>query len=213
MELDDLKSAWHSVKDEKHFDHQEIFTMLKKKSSTTIKWLFIFTASEFSLLVFYNIYMLISGSDFLNSESIQITDNQTLFTYKLASYFSLFISLFFLLYAYRSYKKIDLNQSVKELMTSIIVFRRVVNLFILFTVASVIIFSAPFYYELGKSVYLNKHLALADGLSGMEKVYGWIAIGISVSFILIIATIYYAFVYYLFLRKLDRNLNDLKEIN
>jgi len=63
MELDDLKSIWGSIKEEEKFDQNQIFQMLKKKSSTTIKWLFIFTFFEFILFLVYNLYVLISGKN------------------------------------------------------------------------------------------------------------------------------------------------------
>lgn len=213
MELDDFKSAWKSVEDEKHFDQQEIFSMLRKKSSATMKWLFIFTACEFAMLVIYNLYIIISGTSYFVAEISENTTIQSVNNYDYMSYFSLLISFIFMTCAYIYYKRIDLNQSIKDLILSIIQFRKIINLFILFTVLCVLVFSAPFYYELGKSIYLSKHIPLADEVSGLEKLYGWIAIGIALSFIFLIAAIYYTVVYYLFLRQLDRNLKELKEIN
>ncbi len=212
MELDDLKSIWGSIKEEEKFDRNQIFQMLKKKSSTTIKWLFIFTFCEFIIFLGYNLYILISGEDFYNSEIKSLVEEKTINNYEIASVFGIVITFGFLIMAYRYFKKIDLNQSVVELMKNIISFRRLVNLFILFTVLSLIVSSAPFYYELGKAIYIAKHANDIQPIAANPAIYGWIAIITAVAFIVIIGTVYYGLIYFLFLRKLQQNLRELKEI-
>ena len=212
MELDDLKSIWGSIKEEEKFDQNQIFQMLKKKSSTTIKWLFIFTFFEFILFLVYNLYVLISGKNFFNNEVKTLVEEKTINNYEIASVFSIVITFGFLVMAYRYFKKIDLNQSVVDLMKNIISFRRLVNLFILFTVLSLIVSSAPFYYELGQSIYLAKHANDIQPIANNAAVYGWIAIITAVAFIVIIGTVYYGIIYFLFLRKLQQNMKELKEM-
>ena len=212
MEIEDLKSIWGSIKEEKRFDQNQIFQMLKKKSSTTIKWLFIFTFCEFILFLVYNLYVLISGKNFFNNEVKTLVEEKTINNYEIASVFSIVITFGFLVMAYRYFKKIDLNQSVVDLMKNIISFRRLVNLFILFTVLSLIVSSAPFYYELGQSIYLAKHANDIQPIANNAAVYGWIAIITAVAFIVIIGTVYYGIIYFLFLRKLQQNMKELKEM-
>ncbi|WP_038337223.1 MULTISPECIES: hypothetical protein [Empedobacter] len=212
MELDDLKSIWGSIKEEEKFDQNQIFQMLKKKSSTTIKWLFIFTFFEFILFLVYNLYVLISGKNFFNNEVKTLVEEKTINNYEIASVFSIVTTFGFLVMAYRYFKKIDLNQSVVDLMKNIISFRRLVNLFILFTVLSLIVSSAPFYYELGQSIYLAKHAHDIQPIVNNAAVYGWIAIITAVAFIVIIGTVYYGIIYFLFLRKLQQNMKELKEM-
>ena len=172
MELDDLKSIWGSIKEEEKFDQNQIFQMLKKKSSTTIKWLFIFTFCEFILFISYNLYVLISGKSLFNNEVKSLVEQKTIHNYEIASVLGIAITFGFLVMAYRYFRKIDLNQSVVDLMKNIISFRRLVNLFILFTVLSLIISSAPFYYELGQSIYLAKHANDIKLLVENANIYG-----------------------------------------
>ncbi len=212
MEIEDLKSIWGSIKEEKRFDQNQIFQMLKKKSSTTIKWLFIFTFCEFILFLLYNCYILISGHHLFNNEVQSLVDRSAIQNYELASIFSIAITFIFLVLAFNYFKKINLNHSVTDLMKNIISFRRLVNLFILFTVLSLIILSAPFYYELGKSIYITKHANDLQPLMEHANFYGWIAIITAVAFIIIIGTVYYGIIYFLFLRKLQQNLKELNEI-
>ena len=212
MELDDLKSIWGSIKEEEKFDQNQIFQMLKKKSSTTIKQLFIFTFCEFILFIGYNLYILISGKSLFANEVKTLVEQKTINNYEIASVLGIVITFGFLVMAFRYFKKIDLNQSVVDLMKNIISFRRLVNLFILFTVLSLIISSAPFYYELGQSIYLAKHANDIKPLVENASIYGWIAIITAVAFIIIIGTIYYGIIYFLFLRKLQQNLKELREI-
>lgn len=212
MELDDLKSIWGSIKEEKKFDQNQIFKMLKKKSSTTIKWLFIFTLCEFLVFLAFNLYILISGKNFFNNDINTLVQANTINNYEIASVFSIVITFGFLIIAYKFYKKINLNQSVVDLMKNIISFRRLVNLFIVFTILSLIASSAPFYYELGQSIYIAKHANDIEPIIENAKIYGWIAILTSITFIIIIGLIYYAIIYFLFLKKLQRNLKELREI-
>lgn len=212
MELDDLKSIWGSIKEEEKFDQNQIFQMLKKKSSTTIKWLFIFTFCEFIIFLVYNLYILISGKNLFDSKVTTLLEQKTINNYEITSVFSIVITFGFLIMAYRYFKKIDLNQSVVDLMKNIISFRRLVNLFILFTVLSLIVSSAPFYYELGQSIYLAKHANDIQPLANNAGIYGWIAIITAVTFIVIIGTLYYGIIYFLYLRKLQQNLKELKEM-
>lgn len=212
MELDDLKSIWGSIKEEKKFDQNQIFKMLKKKSSTTIKWLFIFTLCEFLVFLAFNLYILISGKNFFNNDINTLVQANTINNYEIASVFSIVITFGFLIIAYKFYKKINLNQSVVDLMKNIISFRRLVNLFIVFTILSLIASSAPFYYELGQSIYIAKHANDIEPVIENAKIYGWIAILTSITFIIIIGLIYYAIIYFLFLKKLQRNLKELREI-
>ncbi|GGE98639.1 hypothetical protein SAMN05443634_10549 [Chishuiella changwenlii] len=212
MELDDLKSIWGSIKEEKKFDQNQIFKMLKKKSSTTIKWLFIFTLCEFFVFLGFNLYILISGKNFFNNDINSLVQANTINNYEIASVFSIIITVGFLIIAYKFYKKINLNQSVVELMKNIIAFRRLVNLFIVFTILSLIASSAPFYYEMGQSIYIAKHANDLKPIVENASIYGWIAILTSVMFIVIIGLIYYAVIYLLFLKKLQQNLKELREI-
>ncbi|WP_313384496.1 hypothetical protein [Chishuiella sp.] len=211
MELDDLKSIWSSIKEEDKFDKNQIFNMLKKKSSTTIKWLFIFTFCEFILFLFYNTYVIISGENFFNNDVKTLVKRTTINNYEIASIFNITITVAFLVIAYRYYKNINLNQSVVNLIKNIVAFRKLVNLFILITILSLILFSAPFYYELGESIYLTKHIKDVNPI-GNSSLFGWIAIIVSIVFIIFIGGIYYALIHLLFLRKLQQNLKELREI-
>ncbi|WP_313578018.1 hypothetical protein [Chishuiella sp.] len=211
MELDDLKSIWSSIKEEDKFDKNQIFNMLKKKSSTTIKWLFIFTFCEFILFLFYNTYVIISGENFFNNDVKTLVKRTTINNYEIASIFNITITVAFLVIAYRYYRNINLNQSVVNLIKNIVAFRKLVNLFILITILSLILFSAPFYYELGESIYLTKHIKDVNPI-GNSSLFGWIAIIVSIVFIIFIGGIYYALIHLLFLRKLQQNLKELREI-
>ena len=174
--------------------------------------MFIFTFCEFILFLVYNAYVLISGKNFFNNDVKSLVEEKTITNYEIASVFSIVITFGFLVMAYRYYKKINLNQSVVDLMKNIISFRRLVNLFILFTVLSLIVSSAPFYYELGQSIYLAKHVNDIQPLTDNASLYGWIAIITAVTFIVIIGAIYYGIIYFLFLRKLQQNLKELREM-
>ncbi len=49
-------------------------------------------------------------------------------------------------------------------------------------------------------------------IANNAAVYGWIAIITAVAFIVIIGTVYYGIIYFLFLRKLQQNMKELREM-
>jgi hypothetical protein len=66
--------------------------------------------------------------------------------------------------------------------------------------------------NLGQSIYLAKHANDIQPIANNAAVYGWIAIITAVAFIVIIGTVYYGIIYFLFLRKLQQNMKELKEM-
>lgn len=210
MDLDDLKSAWKAVPEEKKYDQTAIFEMLKKKSSSTIKYLFIFTFVEFVLVLFFTLTSLFKGK-LLSGDTISFDDSPAFYNYAVGSAITIVFTLFFLFLNYRTYKNININNSIHGLMKQIIQFRRMVNIFIFFVVFALIIVSVPYYYELGKNVYIS---GVGSSFNGVKaQLFGYLAIFIAIIFLIFITVIYYGLIYWFFLRKLSQNLNDLKEIN
>lgn len=207
MELDDLKTAWKQIPEEK-YDQNKIFKMLKNKSSNIIQWFFKFTLLELFLILTFTITPLIKGNIATNLTQTEPLHNSPLYT--IGSFIILFTTLAFLAYSYITSKKININESIKELMDQIISYRKAVNYFIFFIVLTVLVISIPYYFELGKSIYINQSIINHD----IEKaeLYGYITVSIAIIFIIIITTIYYGFIHWFFLRKLTKNVKELKEI-
>ncbi|MBF0596162.1 hypothetical protein [Faecalibacter rhinopitheci] len=209
MELDDLKSAWNSIPEEKTYNKQDIFDMLKKKSSSTIKWLFLFTIFELALVLFFTM-LSIAKRKLINGDIISPNENFISNNYIVGSAFTIIISVIFIAYTYKTYRKININNSITDLITQIIKFRKTINLFVLFILISIISVSLPYYYKLGQNIYINK-LGIEHNTEKINT-FGWIAVVVALVFIILITSMYYGFLYWFFLRKLSRNLIDLKNI-
>jgi len=209
MELDDLKSAWKTAPSEKKYNKVAIFEMMKKKSTSTIKSIFIFTSIEFLLVIVFTILSLIKGKLLLGN-GINFEDDSFYSNYVLGSALTIAFTFFFLAFTYFSYRKINVNNTVAGLIQQIVKFRKVINAFILFIVISLIAISIPYYFNLGHQLYAEKIGANYD----IEKAntVGYISITVAVVFILFITSIYYSFIYWFFLRKLSKNLNELNDI-
>lgn len=209
MELDDLKSAWKSIPDEKKYDRDTIFNMLKKKSSSTIQWFFKFTLVEFILVILFTVMSIFKGK-LINGEELSLENSLVYRNYIIGSVSTIIFTFFFLIYSYNTYKKINVNDSVKNLMDHIIRYRKMVNIFIFLIVIALISVSIPYYFELGKNIYIDK-IGNSFNIDKANTV-GYIAVTIAIIFILLITSIYYGIIYWLFLRKLSKNLNELKDI-
>lgn len=95
-------------------------------------------------------------------------------------------------------------------MDQIIGYRKMVNIFIFLIVVALISVSIPYYFELGRNIYIEK---IGSGFDlDKANTVGYIAVAIAIIFILLITAIYYGVIYWLFLRKLTKNLNELKDI-
>lgn len=210
MELDDFKSAWKTVPNEKKYNQKAIFEMLKKKSSSTIKWLFLFTLIEFLMVLTFTVTSLIKGRMF-TGENLSFENSTAYFNFTIGTLFNLVFTLFFLWYNYKTYRKMNINTSTKALIVQISKFRKFVNLFILFILIALIAVSVPYYYELGINIYTEKVGSHYD--ASKAQTIGIVSVTLSIIFLMIITTIYYGFIHWFFLRKLSQNLNDLNEIN
>lgn len=211
MELDDLKKSWQEANTATIYDSASIFRMLKTKSTSIAKALFYFTVFEFLLVIGFFVYSILLGNQSIEKVTLQYIDPKTLKTFEKSSIVGIVLTLIFMVLSYRYYKKIRFDSTTKELISSIITFRKVINLFILFTVLLLVITSAPMYYELGKGIYLSKHSNEINS-SNQAEIYGYVAVAIAVFFILIFAMLYYSILYFAFLKKFMKNLKELKEV-
>ncbi len=209
MELDELKSAWKSVPNEKTYNKNDIFEMMKKKSSSTIKWLFIFTLTEFLVVLAFSVSSIFKSK--MLATSIDLNDIPSYYNYMIGSLITIILTIIFLIIIYKTYKKIDINNSIIGLTNQIIKFRKTVNLFIATILISLIIISIPYYFNLGRELYINKIGNAFD--PSKATLIGYISVAIAILFLIAITAIYYSIIHFLFLKKLAHNIKDLKEID
>lgn len=214
-ELNDLKSIWKSQSEENTFDKEQIFHMIHRKSVNSVQWLFIITLIELLLAIGLSLSVFLSGHSFMSNHMEEIMSPETQKSYNLISYIGLLGSLCFVGITYYFYRKISSNSSVRKLMENIILFRKSLLGFIVIWIVVSIFFIFPIYYELGEQWYLKENhstqLSEVELISRAKMIGSIIAISSSALAILF-SLIYYGIIYGIFLRRLGKNLKELKKM-
>lgn len=193
-ELDKLKSHWQ--KNEEAFPKMsegDIYAMLHKRSSSAVKWILIISILEF---VFWS-------SISIGSSILEITDydNLPLFI-NIMDTANYFIAFTFIILFYINYRKISTKTPIKELLNSIIRVRRIVTIYMVYTVFMIL------------AGMLSSLFIVSSQDDFTSSTANIIAIGIViiVIFLALIAGIYYL-LYGRLVRKLNKNYKELKKIS
>lgn len=206
FDLDKLKAAWQEKSAEKRYSSQEIFEMLKRKSITSVKWIFFISLFEIVLAVIFYAYFY-----FFNSYHLYLVEKfgDLAYVYEVLLLI-LFVGTFYFIYQFFvKYKKINAVSSVKSLSFDIINFRKVVNHFIYFNLVILVLSITVLVY----SEFLhNPDLQNVDFLSSFGL---GILVGVLFVTMMIVAILwlYYYLVYGTFTRRLKKNLKELDRLD
>lgn len=214
-ELDDFKSLWQNQTDEKSYDKGQIFKMIHRKSLNSVQWLFIITLIELLLAVGVSVWALISGSNIASSHLREVMSEESIRTYDYISHMSLIGSVFFVGITFFYYRKISVQSSVVSLIHNIIKFRKVLLWFILIWVVIMISFMTPLYFEMGKQVFLHDYDKGNMSASEINETAKGVGVGLAVvsaAIFIFFSVLYYGIIYGIFLRRLGKNLKELKKI-
>lgn len=202
-ELDFLKEHWSKQTDYPIKTRAEIQKILQKSSSNTLKWLI--GANIFELCFFILIGLLFGNSaeDQIDAESIYWLSKLDYVIYALPIIFSLiFISLI---------RKINTNNSVSGLISSVIKARKLLNIYIYINFS---IFIGIIYY----SIYLSLTSEQFKNVNSAElsptvtfTILIITCVLISIVYMLIIWG-FYKLLYGRFLKRLNQNLDQLKDM-
>ena len=209
LDLDSLRDAWQSQMNEKKFSSDEIFAMLKRKSSSSVKWIFMISLTEQILVIVMYIFMFsnFSVSDYHNHLLEQM--GYWAIIYEVISFIIYGATFLFIYIFFRSYRRIHVQDSIRELSKDIINFRKVVNYFIYFNLIVVFVVSWIFLIPM---ISQNPELMGMDWTSATG--IGFI-VGILLSFAALLGAfwLYYYLVYGTFQRRLKRNLKELDALD
>ena len=135
LDLDSLRQAWKKQTYAREYSVAEIFEMLKRKSLTSVKWIFMIGLSEILLGIFIYAYLLITGGGLRGyDEELRQVWGDLAWIAELLTVVSMGVGIFFIVRFYLAYKGLKADDTVKELSERIIRFRRNVNLFIYFNI-------------------------------------------------------------------------------
>ncbi|CAH0275796.1 beta-carotene 15,15'-monooxygenase [Chryseobacterium sp. WG14] len=217
FDLDSFKKTWQEQPVQPKYDNTEILQMLNRKSRNYIKYIFWISVVEFlffSVLGLFYFFQEEESDSFRNvlerlgaQGAPEVEDNFG-HVYLAIKILSLLITAYFVLKFYQNYRKIKIEENLKGLITKIIKFKKTVNAFILISIVLLVAFTfvliAFIFYTLNSQNIqpTNSNLTI-------------IIVGIVVSTLLAVSMIwfYYKLVYGSIIKKLDKNLDQLKRID
>lgn len=210
--LDTLKKEWQS-RDQKFpkLSYDDIYSMLLKKSSSMVKWIFVISVGELLFWIAMSFLVPDSTKEFNEQMGLKTT-------FLVISILNYIVVAAFLFLFYKNYTRIKVTSTVKELMESILKTRKTVRYFVYYN----IIGTALMYVGINLYYFLNQE-KLNQLLSKMYEGYGTIPaenatmvffgaqLIVGVVFIGLLILFYYL-IYGILLRRLKRNYRELKKI-
>ncbi len=216
FDLDSFKKTWQEQPVKPKYDNNEILKMLNNKSRNYMKYIFWISVIEFLFFSVFGVFYLIQNNEsdsFLSIlEKMGVHRDSQLITkldniYLIVKILSLVVTGFFVFKFYQNYRKIRIEEDLKLFIIRIITFKKTVNAFILTNIGLLIILISAligftFYILNSQNIELN------------SSAFTGFIVGIIVSTILcvILIWVYYRLVYGIIMSRLDKNLNQLKEI-
>ena len=210
--LDTLKKEWQNREtDFPKVSYKEIYAMLLRKSSSTVKWIFIISIAEILLWTLISIFLLPDSSQEFNKEMGLGTATI------ISSVVNYIIVILFIIVFYRNYKSISTTSTIKNLMESILKTRKTVRYFVYYNigVATLGLIAVNIYLFLNKDKLVTYLLSMKDygSVSGEEVATAFFIAEFVIGTIFIgLLMLFYYVIYGLLLRRLKRNYAELKKI-
>ncbi|PHR70198.1 MAG: hypothetical protein COA67_08705 [Lutibacter sp.] len=214
-ELDKLKGAWKNQDYSKHkVSTNDIYKMLHMKSSSYVKWIFYISIIELGLG-----FLISSISYFTDShkDSMELFKELGVYSYYIvAIVISTTVVLYFIYKFYQMFKRIEVSDSVKNLMKTILKTRKIVKQYIYFNLGfAFILIEVTLSFGMIQS-YLK--IAIDKGeINPVIPLKAYIIGGVLTILIgLIIIGIFwgiYQLLYGILLRRLNKNYKELKQLD
>jgi MFS family permease len=216
FDLDSFKKTWQEQPVQPKYDSREILQMLNRKSRNYVKYIFWISVAEFLFFSVLGLFYFFQGEESDSFRKIleklgaqKAPEIETNFdnAYLAIKILSLLITAYFVLKFYQNYRKIKIEENLKDLIIRIMKFKKTVNAFILISIALLVAFT--FVFTAFIFYVLNSQNVRPDNSNLIIVI-----IGIIVSTVLCVLLIwlYYRLVYGIIIRKLDKNLKQLKDI-
>ncbi|MFT0714563.1 hypothetical protein [Flagellimonas lutimaris] len=209
-ELELLKKDWQKREANlPKLSYEEIYPMIKKKSSSIVKWIFYISIIEF---VFW------AGINIVFSGPETMEELKAMHIYKVVMALNIInyaIIIYFIYKFYINYKKISFTDSSRNLMKTILKVKRTVTQYVWF---NLIIFTTYLIINMyGVLLYgpEGKKIVEAASQEGNTLAFWAMVIGISIVFtavILFLIWLFYKLLYGILLKKLRKNYNELKRL-
>ncbi|MCB4798917.1 hypothetical protein [Neotamlana laminarinivorans] len=207
-ELDLLKKSWNTTQPEhKKLSVNDIYPMLHKKSSSIVKTLFYVSIAELVFWIILNAIPLFYSDEY-KKKLETLYQNDTILT--VLTFVSYGIIILFIYLLYKAYKSISVTDSAKKLMESIIKTRRVIKYYVLYNlIMAAVSFSIGLYYAIHNDSNISQNIA---NLQTTQLVIMYSIFVIVTLLFIGIIWLFYKLIYGLLLKRLNRNYNELKQL-
>ncbi|MFD0933124.1 hypothetical protein ACFQ0R_10995 [Psychroflexus salinarum] len=197
-ELDLIKKDWQKRNEDlPKYTKDELMPMLHKKSSSSVKWIFIISIIEF--VFWLAIDVLVSSEEYMDS-----IENQAFLWFLKVTTVINYIVLFGFIYLFcRNYLRIRVTDSAKKLMRRIIKTREAVKYYVRY---NIVLFIVIFIISGGRAILLQ---------TTFNTLEFWIVAGIMIFILLIIIgflILFYKVLYGILTKRLYRNYKILTKM-
>lgn len=216
FDLDHLKATWQKQDPTPKYQAAEIQGMLNRRSRNYVKYILGISILEFFIFLLVSVYYLFVGNEgesfFHLIERLGVkktpkieSDLENLYTFMRVV--SLAMTAFFVFKFYQNYKRIKVESNLKKFISQIIVFKKTVNLFIAANIVLLVLLTVVL------AVFVVAILRQQNVHLENPTMVGF-AVGILVSllFCLALLWLYYRIVYGIIMKRLTRNMEQLKTI-
>lgn len=199
-ELDKLKTTWSGISEPKQFSKQEINKMLHGKSRSIIKWVFIISVIELLVGVCFSIAIPLKVED-----GYSVMYSVVLWGMEIISYCGI---VYFVYGFFVNYRHIKNTSNVNEHIESIVKTRRLVELYIKFNIYLFGISTLFFGFEKVLKVFQEKPFSYGI----FYAIFFSIVLFFVFKLVLRVMKFYYRVIYQRLVSKLQRNKEELIEI-
>ncbi|WP_310556991.1 hypothetical protein [Flavobacterium sp.] len=209
-ELDLLKKDWNKDNYPK-ITENEIYKLMLKSSSSTVKWIFIVSLIELGLGFVLSIGLSFTKFD---SDNTQLLKDFGIYNYYLAfTAFLYVVIVYFIVNFYLMYRKVSTTDNTKLLMKNILKTRKTVQNYILFNLVAFAVFSIAiltYSFKMGVEKASNENL---NSISDSFYLIAFLVIVLVTAAITGLFWVIYRLIYGFLLKKLKVNYQELKKID
>lgn len=198
-ELDILKQDWKKQEASlPQFKTEEICAMLKKKSSSLVKWIFFISLLEFAFWIGLEVFSSFQGyNDIFEKAGVELL-------YQLILIINYVVIIGFIAIFFYNYQKIKITDDAKRLMKKILTTRKTVKCYVWFNIV---------YFALS---FMVMNYFVITNLQEFQNLNIWIFIGIMFGIMLVFIAIiwlFYQLLYGFLTRKLYKNYKQLEDLD
>ncbi len=202
MDLDNIKKVWKEQKNAS-FSRDEILAMLQKKSSSVAKWIFYISLAEFAFWIVLSIVF--------PENEIEVDDTTAKFV-NVMTYINYGIVIAFIIIFFQNYLKIKASQPINKLLKNIFNVRKTVQYYIIYNIAmfiiTLIIGTLLFLSSDESSITIPKHVKNSNAY--------WVGVIVGITFFasILLTALYffYKLLYGFLLRRLQKNYDEIKDL-